>query len=962
VTPEIRVRRHRAIWAPLAVLVTGVAASLLFWQAVVADRRSFVDRETGDEAALLAAHMSAEMRSQVQGLYRMAQRWEARKSMPQEEWESDTRLYVAHNSGYQAIVWIDPSSVVRWIVPLSGNESLLGANFADQPLYRETLETARQNGDKTLSRPVRIANGSTGFLACSPVYLPGGFGGWIVGLIRLDPFLNETWYDELAQGYSVSLLYAGHELYRRGTRALSPDAIARDADVELSGENLAGVSLRLRVWPSPALLASRSSLPRWTLIVGLLVSCLLSLSVGLAQIAGRANERLKAEISERERGHAERARVAAFTADVGGALTRSESLPRALEASAEAMVRHLGAASATIWVLNSKDAVLERRAKAGDGVDPPDSLERIPVGQFRIGRIAAEGVPRITDLTQDPPEAGDKDWARRQGMVSFAGHPLIVAGRSLGVMTMFAREPITESALHAMATVADSIALGIDRAWAADSLRASETLTRSIIEGMLDGLVTVDAANRIKSVNPAAQRIFGYTRGELIGQPLSCLAPDFGGAAPDAFLREARVRAMGRVTEWQGRRKDGATFPFELALFEFWTSEGRHFGGAIKDLSEHYEIDRLKREFVSTVSHELRTPLTSIRGALGLVAGGAAGPLPAQAKSLLDIALKNSERLARLVNDILDMEKIEAGQLQFNMEELQIAPLLEAAVEGNRAYAEQFGVVLAVENDAPGVRVRADMDRLTQVITNLLSNAVKFSPKGETVRLAASRRESIVRLEVRDRGPGIPEEFRSRIFGRFQQADSSDTRQKGGTGLGLAITRLIVEQLGGMVGFETEIGRGSTFWVELPLVGVGAARPVSASEVGAPRPRILHVDDDPDLPTIVASALSEFADVDVARGIREARERLTSMAYDVVVLDVVLPDGSGLELQPLLAHPAGTSTPFILFTAHEIPQEAAGAAAAVLVKSRSTVAELVESVKSLFAGTSRPTVSTASDR
>src|ERR1700720_1021117 len=145
-TPEIRVRRHRAVWVPLAVLVTGIAATLLFWQAVVADRRSFVNRETGDKAELLAARMSAEVRTQVQGLYRMAQRWEARKSMPKEEWESDTRLYEAHNSGYQAIVWVDPSSVVRWIVPLSGNESLLGENFADQPLYRETLETARQNG------------------------------------------------------------------------------------------------------------------------------------------------------------------------------------------------------------------------------------------------------------------------------------------------------------------------------------------------------------------------------------------------------------------------------------------------------------------------------------------------------------------------------------------------------------------------------------------------------------------------------------------------------------------------------------------------------------------------------------------------------------------------------------------------------------------------------------------------
>ncbi len=534
----------------------------------------------------------------------------------------------------------------------------------------------------------------------------------------------------------------------------------------------------------------------------------------------RANEDLRVEITQRERGHAERARLAAFTADVGGALTRSESLSRALDACAKAMVQHLGAGMASIWVVDPEEPVLERRAAAGALV--PESVDRIPLGKFRIGRIAAEGTPRIIDLTSEPPLDDDKGWARQNGMVSFAGYPLAVGGRSLGVMAMCAREPITEPALDAMATVADEIALGIDRERAAESLRASEAITRSIIESMLEGLVITDASMQIRSVNSAAERIFGYGRGELLGQPLTCLIPNDGGDAPQEFMRQARIRAMGRVTEWIGRRKSGDVFPMELSLFDFWTAEGRHYGGAVKDLSERREVDRLKREFVSTVSHELRTPLTSIRGALGLVAGGAAGPLSTQAKGLLDIALKNSERLARLVNDILDTEKIEAGQLEFKMEELAVEPLLDAAVEGIRPYADGFGVALDVENDTPDVRVRADADRLTQVITNLLSNAVKFSPRGRTVRVVTSRRQSIVRIEVRDHGPGIPEDFRSRIFGRFQQADSSDTRQKGGTGLGLAITRLIVEQLGGSVGFETQLGQGSTFWVDLPVLDVGA--------------------------------------------------------------------------------------------------------------------------------------------
>lgn len=657
------------------------------------------------------------------------------------------------------------------------------------------------------------------------------------------------------------------------------------------------------------------------------------------------------DLAERRRtgaALAERARLAAFGADVGRALTRSESLTAALKACAEAMVAHLGAAIASIWVLDPKEPVLERRAEAG-GIDLPGSVGRLPVGELRIGRIAAEGKARILDLTAQPFEPGDRGWAREQGMVSFAGHPLLVGGRSLGVMVMYAREPISEPALRAMATVADSIALGIARERAAESLRASEALTRSVIEGMLEGLVIVNSQGLIRTVNAAAERIFGYAREELLDRPLARLIPSIRGVAPQELLLGAGVQTMGRVPEREGRRKDGEAFPVELSLFEFWTSEGRHFGGSIKDLSERREVDRLKREFVSTVSHELRTPLTSIRGALGLVAGGAAGEVSVHAKGLLDIALKNSDRLALLVNDILDMEKIESGKLEFKMEEFEVGPVLEAAIEGNRSYADSYGVRLALEDGARGAGIRGDADRLTQAITNLLSNAVKFSPRGETVALVASRRDGLLRLEVRDRGPGIPEEFRSRIFGRFQQADSSDTRQKGGTGLGLAITRLIVETLGGRTSFETEMGRGSTFWIELPEVGGSGPEDLEPRKRG-PRFRILHVDDDPDLPRIVSAALSEMADVEVAHTVREARERLDVAAYDLVVLDVGLPDGSGLELLGSLDRPSGGSTPFVLFTAREIPQKSAPAAAAILVKSRSTVDQLVHAVKTLIAG------------
>jgi len=203
-------------------------------------------------------------------------------------------------------------------------------------------------------------------------------------------------------------------------------------------------------------------------------------------------------------------------------------------------------------------------------------------------------------------------------------------------------------------------------------------------------------------------------------------------------------------------------------------------------------------------------------GALGLLVGGVTGPLPAQARTMIEIAHTNSERLMRLINDILDMEKIEAGKLHFDLQPLHLMALVEQALEVNRAYAEQFGVSFALAQIGPGARVCADGDRLIQVLTNLLSNAAKFSPRGETVEVAVARHAGCIRLEVRDHGPGIPEAFRGRIFQKFAQADSSAASQKGGTGLGLNITKAIVQRLGGQIGFESAIGVGTTFYVDLP--------------------------------------------------------------------------------------------------------------------------------------------------
>jgi PAS domain S-box-containing protein len=294
-------------------------------------------------------------------------------------------------------------------------------------------------------------------------------------------------------------------------------------------------------------------------------------------------------------------------------------------------------------------------------------------------------------------------------------------------------------------------------------LAAMAQRQRAIHDSILDAVITFDDAGLIEESNPAAARLFACIDRQLAGQLVE--------AAVGAPLHELLVRH-----ELPLRRADGSVFPAELALSD-WTEQGRvQHTLVIRDLTERRHVERMKDEFLATVSHELRTPLTSIRGALGLLASGSAGALPKAAMPLAEVAKRNAERLSHLIDDILDLTKLEGNQMVLQLRLTRLEALLREAITSNQGYAQRAGVTLSADLPEGSPQVRVDGERFLQVMANLLSNAIKHSVSGDAVAVSLDWTVGHVRVRVRDRGPGVDPRFRGRMFEKFSQADGSDRR------------------------------------------------------------------------------------------------------------------------------------------------------------------------------------------
>jgi PAS domain S-box-containing protein len=488
---------------------------------------------------------------------------------------------------------------------------------------------------------------------------------------------------------------------------------------------------------------------------------------------------------------------------------------------------------------------------------------------------------------------------------------------------------------------------------------------RQAIEAAPTGMLLMDLNGSILLVNAQIEEIFGYPRSELLGLPIEILIVErFRAMIPDFRRGSFNTPAAGE-RELYGLRKDGSEVPIEIGLNPVLTSGRGVVLSSIVDLSHRLEMDRIRNEFVSTVSHELRTPLTSIRGSLGLLQSGAMGALPKNAAEMVTIAYKNSGRLVRIINDILDIGTIDAGKLTLQMSSVPLAELLQQSVEANAGFAEKCEVRFLLEPVSPNDRVMADPDRLMQVIANLLSNAAKFSLPGAEVRIRVRSAAETLRIEVEDSGSGIPEAFKAHVFEKFAQADASATRHFEGTGLGLSIARKLVEAMGGKIGFNSVVDQGTVFHVELPRLDAAPAmlRASQLSETAAYRvllslarsteavangivPKLLYVEDDEDLISVIRAALAGRVEVVAARSLRDAERLLGEQEFGLVVLDQALPDGSGISLVNLIAKYAEHLVPVIILSAADVPHEVYGQVAAVLIKSQVSAAQVATTILS----------------
>ena len=467
------------------------------------------------------------------------------------------------------------------------------------------------------------------------------------------------------------------------------------------------------------------------------------------------------------------------------------------------------------------------------GLSSPEFLKTVVYldsSHRSIGKIVFETrQPYISsDIQKDDKNKFRHGFMLREGIVSAAFVPIMSKNRFLGMMMVgsFKLHGFSQYEIDLLMAFGSQIGTALENARLYDEVSKGKAYIENLVENAADLIISTDLDDRILTWNRGAEVLFGYSKDEVIGKHLSILLP------PERFHELEEMRAKVQISgalrdiEIRSKKKDGVMIYLSLSVSPIRDLEGKIVGflRVAKDITEKKryerrlkELDKMKSDFVSNVSHELRTPLTSIKGSVDNMLDGLTGSLNEKQIRYLSRIKSNTDRLSRLINDLLDLSRIESGRVEVRPTTLPLTALAEEVAEHMKALAAEKLIRIEVPSPDPSVTVWADRDKVTQVLMNLIGNAVKFTPQDGKVTVALEKNgNDYIQISVADTGPGILPEEQNKIFSKFYQVANIDKQKPKGSGLGLAISKALVEMHGGKIWMDSEVGRGSTFYFTLP--------------------------------------------------------------------------------------------------------------------------------------------------
>lgn len=882
--------------------------------------RALVEAESSRVEVMLIAQIS----DQLHALQSMARRWQVFAGADQKLWQADAKDQTNSMTGLREVLWLDSRGQAIWRSDgtASGNTS---SDQAPIPAaHLKLLSNAPRSHSLISPPPFTYSDVEYALFLYMPVVTQGQETRFLAWRFDLSSMFALVVTNDFLDNFGLRMSHADKIYFDSQTRhaiAAELPKLKVTRGIQLNDQNW-----HMALQPTRRFVDSRREyLPIIELIASLIIGSLAALSVRFAMV------------------HRARAESLNSTSQLNNAIL--SSIPHLIiSTDAQGIVQTFNKAAESTLGYTAEEVI--GRTTPAIWHDAQEVQKRAQELTEELGETIQPGFDVfVRKAVLHGSDLHEWTFIRKNGSrfsVSLSASPMYTLnGEISGYVGVI--EDITE------------------RLAQQEVLKTSEETFRSAMEHASIGMALVDPRGRWLKVNAALCDLLGYEDDTLLINDVQSIAhhedlPQFQQELERACADETSTFQM----EMRLYHVTGKLVWVLLSMSLVHTTDGkpRYFVAQLHDITARMEMDRVKDEFISVISHELRTPLTSIRGSLGLITGTMSREVSDRVARLIQIANSNCERLILLINDILDIDKIVAGEMRFECREECLATIIQQTEEANRALAIKSGTLISVDELDTEIRCVIDSPRLVQVLTNFVCNAVKFSPAGAHVDVRLTQRDGWARISVVDHGAGIPEEFRSRIFGKFSQADSTVTRNKGGTGLGLHISKMLVEHMGGRIGFDSQVGLGSTFWVEFPLAisqqdasdedeHDDVAHFDSNEEHATTLPLVLHVEDDPDLCLVLKTALHGKANVISAPKLSSAERWLQQRHFDAIVLDISLPDGSGMKLLDELAERHHAGVPVMILSAADTDKAIQDKVKVAMVKSRVSETLIVDTIMKL---------------